>query len=100
MEEAHKGGDFDLRSPPVVGGESEEREGMDAQGGGGFDDAADGLDAVLVAGMARESAALGPAAVAVHDDGDVKRATISIRACTLHGKVPLQKKDDYLSFMV
>ena len=39
----------------------------------GFDGGAGGLGAGAVAGDAREMALFGPAAVAVHDDGDVAR---------------------------
>ena len=48
--------------------------------GGGFDDELDGLGALLVAEEALEGALAGPAAVAVHDDGDVLRDSARGRA--------------------
>ena len=56
---------------PVFGGKGIEREELDAGFLAGFDAFADGLGAGAVAGDARQAAVLGPAAVAIHDDGDV-----------------------------
>ena len=56
---------------PVFGGEGVEGEVADAAVTGGLDDGADGLDAAAMALDAGEPAFLGPAAVAIHDDGDV-----------------------------
>ena len=70
-EELHEEFDFGFGAAPVFDGEGVEGEGFDAQAGAGFDGCAGGIRAGAVTGDAREMALLGPAAVAVHDDGDV-----------------------------
>ncbi len=74
LEELHQEGHFRFRTAQIVF----EREGVEGDPGdvdarGGFDDVLDGLGALLVAEEALEGAFAGPAAVAVHDDGDVLR---------------------------
>ena len=72
LEELHEEVDFGLGAAQIVF----EREGVEGEPGqvdarGGLDDELDGLGALLVAEEALEGALAGPAAVAVHDDGDV-----------------------------
>src|SRR5690606_1190022 len=59
--------------PPVLAAEREQRQRADAPAHALADRHAHRLDALAVAGLARQSARAGPAAVAVHDDGDVTR---------------------------
>ena len=72
-KELHEEIGFGFGAAPVFHGESVERERFDVQAGAGFDGGAGRFGAVAVSGDARQVAALGPAAVAVHDDGDVAR---------------------------
>ena len=51
---------------------------MDAEARGGFDGVAHGVDAGAMAFDARQVALRGPAAVAVHDDGDVRRQPLEV----------------------
>src|SRR3990172_5959359 len=70
------------RPPPVLGRKGEERQVLDTALAERLDDAADVLRAGAVARLARETALLRPAAVAVHDQGDVARhaaATLGLR---------------------
>ncbi len=72
LEELHEEADLGLGAAQVVF----EREGVEGEpgkidAGGGLDDVLDGLGALLVAEEALEGAFAGPAAIAVHDDGDV-----------------------------
>ncbi len=72
LEELHEEADLGLGAAQIVF----EREGVEGEpgeidAGGGLDDVLDGLGALLVAEEALEGALAGPAAVAVHDDGDV-----------------------------
>ena len=64
---------FDLRfgAAPVFHGEGVEGERLDVEARAGFDGHASGLRAGSVTCDAGKMAFLGPAAVAVHDDGDV-----------------------------
>src|SRR3546814_16103546 len=56
-----------------------ERQRLDAEVARRADDRAHRLDPRLVPGNARQKALLGPAAVAVHDDGDMTRAVMAFR---------------------
>ena len=72
LEELHEEADLGLGAAQVVF----EREGVEGEegkidAGGGLDDVLDGFGALLVAEEALEGAFAGPAAIAVHDDGDV-----------------------------
>ena len=78
-EELHEKFDFGFGAAPVFNGEGVEREGFDVQPGAGFDGGAGGIRAGTVTGDAREMTLLGPAAVAVHDDGDVAREAGEIK---------------------
>ena len=71
--EVHEEADFFGGAVPVFRGEGVERELLDVEAGRFFDDGADGFGAGAVACEAWETAGAGPAAVAVHDDGDVAR---------------------------
>ena len=62
-----------VASPPVLRREGVERENFDAVIGGRLQRAPDRFGAGAMAGDARQPALLRPAAVAVHDDGDVAR---------------------------
>ena len=63
---------------PVLHRESVEGEGVDAQPAAGLDDLANRAHAGPVAGDPRQVPAFGPAAVAVHDNGNVARQTRSV----------------------
>ena len=78
-EELHEEFDFGFGAAPVLDGEGVEGEGFDVQAGSGFDGGARGIGAGAMPSDAREMALLGPAAVAVHDDGDVTRETREIK---------------------
>ena len=72
LEELHEEADLGLGAAQVVF----EREGVEGEPGkidarGGFDDVLNGFGAFLMAEEALEGAFAGPAAIAVHDDGDV-----------------------------
>ncbi len=72
FEELHKEADLGLGTAKVVfERESVEGEPGEVDAGGGFDDVLDGLSSFLMAQETLEGALAGPAAVAVHDDGDV-----------------------------
>ena len=71
-EQPHQRRHFGGRPLPVVRRERVERERADPEPRRGFDDAADGLDADAVALGAGPPPGLRPAAVAVHDEGDVE----------------------------
>ena len=61
------------RPRPVFRAEGENRQIGDAEFAGAANDLAQRLDAAPMALAARQSARGGPAAVAIHDDGDVAR---------------------------
>ena len=71
LEEVHQGPDLEPRALPVLDREGVEGEHLELQPGGGLDRVAHRGDAGPVPLDARQAAPLGPAAVAVHDDGDV-----------------------------
>ena len=70
-EELHEEFDFGFGAAPVFDGEGVEGEGFDVQARAGFDGHAGGLRAGAMTGDAGKMAFLSPAAVAVHDDGNV-----------------------------
>ena len=71
-EKAHEEIDFRFRTfLPVFFGERVERQGGNSDAGGGFDGGTHGGDAGAVSSNARHVTAARPAAVAVHDDGDM-----------------------------
>ena len=63
---------------PVLDGERVQRQDLDAEPGGRLDDVADRFDAGAMALDPRQVSLRGPAAVAVHDDGDVLRQPVEI----------------------
>ena len=80
LQQLHKEADLGLGATEIVlkreGVEGEEGQ-IDA--GGGFYDELDAFSALLVAEEAFEGALAGPAAVAIHDDGDVLRVAGGIK---------------------
>ena len=78
LQQHHQRADLGGGTLPVLDGERVEREDFEAEPGGGFDDVADRVDAGAMAFDARQVALAGPAAVAVHDDGDVTRQAIEL----------------------
>src|SRR5579862_7187681 len=72
-EQLHEKLDFGFGAAPVFHGEGVKSQRFNLHTGAGFDGAARGFRAFAVAGDAGEMAALGPAAVAVHDHGYVAR---------------------------
>src|SRR5262249_48774599 len=69
--EVHQVADLAGRPLPVLGGEREHRQVLQASFERSLDDVEQRLLAAVVALRPRQAALLGPAAVAVHDDGDV-----------------------------
>src|SRR5919108_638203 len=74
-EQLHEARDLDARPPPVLAREREQRQRADAAARALLDAHSHRAHALLVAGMARQAAGLGPSSVAVHDDGYVIRNT-------------------------
>ena len=72
-EQTHEGGHLVAGAAPVFGAEGKEGEVAHALVGAGFDQVTHACRALGVADGARHVALFGPAAVAVHDDGDVAR---------------------------
>ena len=70
-QQLHNAAHFFLAALPVLGGESIDRQILDAQGAAVIGDLAEGLTAGSVTGGAGQAAILGPAAIAVHDDGNM-----------------------------
>ena len=77
-EELHEEFDFGFGAAPVFDREGVESERFDVQTGAGFDGDAGGTGAIAVTGNPGKMALLSPAAVAVHDDGDMARETGNI----------------------
>ena len=73
LEQAHQRKNFALRPLPVFGRKGIEGEKLDPQIAAAFDAGAHRVGAFFVALDPRQSALLRPAAVAIHDDGDVAR---------------------------
>ena len=63
---------FGARTLPVFGRESIERQGLDAEPGAGFHRVANRVHTGFVPRHARQIAVVGPAAIAVHDNCDVR----------------------------
>ena len=78
LQQHHQRVDFGARPLPVLDRERVERQHVDAEPRRGFDDVAHRIDAGAVAFDARQVALRRPAAVAVHDDGDVGRQLIEV----------------------
>ena len=73
LEQVHQCENFALRALPVFRGKGIESEELDPQIAAAFDAGAHRVGAFLVALDPGQSALLRPAAVAIHDDGDVPR---------------------------
>ena len=71
LEKRHDGGDLRLRALPVLRGEGVDREVLDADVLAVRCDAAEGLGSHLVSRGAGQAPLGGPAAVAIHDNGNV-----------------------------
>ena len=78
LEQHHQRAHFRRRPLPVLDRKRVEREHLEPEARGGLDDVADGVDAGAMAFDARQVALPGPAAVAVHDDGDVPRQAVHL----------------------
>jgi len=78
-EQLHEEGDFLGRAAPVLGTEGEQGQVADATACRSFDRGAHGIKATAVPGHARQVTLGGPAAVAVHDDGNVARRIGGVR---------------------
>ena len=96
LEQPHQRADFGGRPLPVLDRERVERQDLDAEAGGGLDRVAHGVDAGAMPFDARQVALRGPAAVAVHDDGDVRRQPVEVhlareRLVGMAGRNPRQE---------
>jgi len=69
-----------LGAAPVFEREGIEREARELEARARFDDFAGGFYSGAMAGYAGEMAALGPAAVAVHDDGEMLGQLLEINS--------------------
>src|SRR5690606_39188510 len=72
-EQTHQRADLIAGPTPVLAAEGEQRQRTDSATHALADRHAHRLDALAMTGLARHAARTGPAAVAVHDDGDVTR---------------------------
>ena len=80
LEELHEEGDFGLGPTQVIlDGEGVEGDPRKVDAGGGFYDELNGLGTFLVAKEALEGPFSGPAAIAVHDDGDVLGNSVGVK---------------------
>src|SRR5688572_4491951 len=96
LEKPHQRADLTGRTLPVLYGERIQREYADAETRGGLDRITDGIDAGAVSLDARQMPLRGPAAVAVHDDGDVCREAVELdlagqRLVGVSGRNPRQE---------
>lgn len=80
-KKGHEEFDFGLGAAPVFDREGVESERFDVEASTGFDGGAGGLRAGAMTGDAREMTLLGPASVAVHDDGNVARKALEVEFC-------------------
>ena len=79
LQQQHQRPDFGGRPLPVLHRERVQRQDLEAEAGRRLDGVADGVDARPMTFDARQMPLRGPAAVAVHDDGDVRGQTIEMR---------------------
>ena len=79
-QQVHQEFDFALGTLPVFCGERIQRERGNVQARGGLDGRTNRGDTGAMAGDARQMAALGPAAISVHDDGNVVGQPLRIEA--------------------
>ena len=73
-EQGHQRAHFALRPGPVIGGESIGGENGNAAVRGNLDDAAQSVGTGLVTRHPRQAGTGGPAAIAIHDECDMKAA--------------------------
>ena len=78
LQQHHQRADLGGGAFPVLDRERVQRQHLDAETRGGLDRVANSVDAGAVPFDARKVALRGPPAVAVHDDGDVRRQPIEI----------------------
>ena len=79
LHQPHQVADLFLGPLPVFGAESVERHRVDAEVARRAHDRPHRLDAGLVTGDAGQQPLFRPAAIAVHDDGDMARAVMAFR---------------------
>src|SRR5215210_4140732 len=84
-EELHERLYLSLRTRPVLGREGVEGQRLHPRAAGGLEQGRKHRDTGPVAGGARKPASLGPAPVAVHDDGDVARGPLWVEDALLGG---------------
>ena len=93
QEKLHQRADFALRPIPVLAGEREQRQRLDAAAQAELDRRAHGFLAFAMAQAARPAAPLGPAAVAVHDDRDMARNARWRRVRFVHAQASMASSD-------
>ena len=81
LQKTHEGRDLPGRPVPVFRGEGEKGEDLDPQLDGSFQGLPDGLHPLPMPGMAGKSPLPGPAAVTIHDDGNVFGDAPPARTC-------------------
>ena len=79
-QQPHQEIDFRFGPAPILHGKSVKRERRNIQPRAGLDDDPRRFHSGAVTGHARQMPALRPAAIAVHDDGDVPRQPLRIQA--------------------
>ena len=77
LQKPHQVRDFLGWAPPILGGKAVDRQVADAEIAGGAHGATDRFDAAAMALEPRQSALGRPAAIAVHDDGDMRRDALA-----------------------
>src|SRR5665213_399023 len=78
-EQAHQEIDFSFGSAPIFHGERVKSEGRNAQARAGFNYPASGLGSRAMAGDTRKMAALRPAAISIHDYGNMLRESVRVQ---------------------
>ena len=78
-KQAHQKINFRFGAAPVFHGKSVERQGGNSEPGARFNHRASRLDSRAVTGHARQMAPLRPAAVSIHDDGNMLREPVRIQ---------------------
>src|SRR5256885_14636959 len=78
---SHETGNLLFGAVPVLGRESEDGQDLHAALDAGAGTAAQRFHALLVAGQSRQKAAIGPASIAIHDDGNMARHRAGVLVC-------------------
>ena len=96
LQQPHERADLGRRALPVLDRERVKRQHLETETRGGLDRVADRIDPGAMALDARQVTLRGPAAVAVHDDGDVRRQPIEVhlpreRLVGMPGRDPRQQ---------